>query len=632
MKKNILFRSSILFALMIFILFFNANSVSAFEGCKIDYSVGNSACYGVSDWGSTDINHLVKKAAKNNPGTTYMGWCPYDGAKPYATNVVAACGCPSLPKPAPGDFSSGTCSACGNPVYRYNSAPTCEDECYLGQTKCRPGDDLWVCGDFDSDPCFEWGFDKSCDFSHESESYFVCENEDSVEYKEVGEGFCNDQPGYNDYCDSTEDTIRVDETDCGYTTCEDEEFCQNNDVYSTIECVERGCRESTGICYEQETSFTEKEQECGEDTQTEDYCEGENVVYEIVDRGCTESNGHASCFEDPDKIIVDECGPDTCTPYTEMDPYTQEYVYDEESCIENGYAYCSPNDEEVHDMCITSDILWQAYCNGQDSAFQEFNCGQKTGCYEFQVEQCFYCEDNYGNCYEKNCTVTGEKYRTYSCSSGACQYEEKELVDEDMDFKDDEYCDDCIDVDRDGICDDVDNCPGVKNSNQIDTDKDGLGNMCDKDRDNDGYSENVDCDDWNPNINPGMKEIPNNNIDDDCNPDTPDFVVNTAKEALYVDIQMTEEYLKAGEDAVIMVTVRNMASKDMDNVQLTVSIPRYQIYQRKLLYEVESGEIVSRIFEIRLPENLKTDYEYLRVSVSSNQYKRIIYREIKLPQ
>ena len=48
-------------------------------------------------------------------------------------------------------------------------------------------------------------------------------------------------------------------------------------------------------------------------------------------------------------------------------------------------------------------------------------------------------------------------------------------------------------ADGDGVPDGTDNCPNVVNSDQLDTDSDGLGDSCDADDDGDGVADSSDA-------------------------------------------------------------------------------------------------------------------------------------------
>ncbi|MEJ1224117.1 thrombospondin type 3 repeat-containing protein [Sediminicola sp. 1XM1-17] len=153
-------------------------------------------------------------------------------------------------------------------------------------------------------------------------------------------------------------------------------------------------------------------------------------------------------------------------------------------------------------------------------------------------------------------------------------------------FQDDE------DDDNDGVNDDVDNCPLTGNANQLDTDNNGIGDVCDLDDDGDGIN---DKDDNCPLIanadqldgdNDGIGDVCDTDLDNDGVPNDIDLCDNTPEGAV-VDVNGCEIFSLPSNNFKVLTTDESCISSNNGALKINALDASYT-YTAKLTGETAS--------------------------------------------
>jgi hypothetical protein len=120
------------------------------------------------------------------------------------------------------------------------------------------------------------------------------------------------------------------------------------------------------------------------------------------------------------------------------------------------------------------------------------------------------------SCNDGQLTCEGEKAKAELCDGEDNDCDT--AVDEDFPDTDKDGLADCLESDKDGdgVVDGLDNCPALFNPQQLDADLDTVGDQCDPDDDNDQTADEEDCSPKDGSIHPGAQEACDGK-DNNCN-------------------------------------------------------------------------------------------------------------------
>ena len=460
--------------------------------------------------------------------------------------------------------SDGTCS--GSPI-------TCDDGNVCTNDTCDPSSGCVYTNN--NDPCDDGLFCTIDDIC----SNGVCAGQEDRDCSD-GVGCtvdsCNEQ---NDQCDHSPDDSYCDNFDlppigeCGYDPDNNPYTFDEADGFDSI------CEPTTG-CTQGSYSFThtcdvsqcgaecESNSDCPDNTCSEtynDYCDDNRLVEYDNDKVLDSTTVEDSCSED--------CGSDCTCQVCEVDcspPSTNSYCVkdvcgaecdsgdDCESGVCLGDCTCQPPsecsitldsyscdyNEETGRWVVTATATW----SGGDHAHISIDC------------------DIDGPYYDSPFTRTKVLFTPGSKSVQGIvhDYDNNVLCQTPVEYVD---CEGTSDSDGDGIPDSEDNCIDDPNPDQTDTDQDGLGDVCDEDDDNDGYSDIDDCDPLDSSINPDASEVCNG-LDDNCNGEIDEGFADTDSDGLAdcVDTDDDQDGVFDSTDNCPLISNPDQTDSDQDGI------------------------------------------------------------------
>jgi archaellum component FlaF (FlaF/FlaG flagellin family) len=91
-----------------------------------------------------------------------------------------------------------------------------------------------------------------------------------------------------------------------------------------------------------------------------------------------------------------------------------------------------------------------------------------------------------------------------------------------------------------------------------------------------------------------------------------------------------ESVLEPGDTQELLVSVENMGNQELENLRMTLLIDGLGVYERSTRFTLHPLDTESKLMRIDIPRTASPGRYYIRIVVSSDDIRRVIYRDFDI--
>ena len=101
-------------------------------------------------------------------------------------------------------------------------------------------------------------------------------------------------------------------------------------------------------------------------------------------------------------------------------------------------------------------------------------------------------------------------------------------------------------------------------------------------------------------------------------------------QSLIVERTAFEEFLRAGDEQQLHITLENMGNIDIKDLKITVLVDTLGIWKKTPAFDIDAGDEKTLLLRFDIPFDAYEGTHYMRIVLSNDKIRRVLYRDFDI--